>query len=97
MLFGDLWLELNGTPLENKKHFSSLYRKLGRSNDKFILNLKIARLICRHKMLDEDMKRLPIDITPSRNFKYHKALVYGVPGLHLTLGLKAINNKVGLF
>ena len=91
-MFGDLWLELNGTWLENKTHFTQIYRKLKKEpNGSHKLKLKIARLLWKWSMPED---RMPMDIIPRKEFKYHLAVLYGIPGMHLTLGLKAINGKV---
>uniref|UniRef100_A0AC34R9G9 PDZ domain-containing protein n=1 Tax=Panagrolaimus sp. JU765 TaxID=591449 RepID=A0AC34R9G9_9BILA len=83
VLFGDLWLELDGVPLKNKRHFAKLYFKMtDKPKSRVILKLKIARLICRFKLQDDEIKKLPVDVTATnRHFKYHKALVYGIPGM----------------
>uniref|UniRef100_A0A914YX59 PDZ domain-containing protein n=1 Tax=Panagrolaimus superbus TaxID=310955 RepID=A0A914YX59_9BILA len=92
VIFGDLWLEINGIWLEDKKHFTEIYRKMKReTNNSIKLKLKIARLLWKQN-LPED--RMPMDILPRREYKYHLALIYGIPKMHLTLALKAINGKV---
>uniref|UniRef100_A0AC34GVU2 PDZ domain-containing protein n=1 Tax=Panagrolaimus sp. ES5 TaxID=591445 RepID=A0AC34GVU2_9BILA len=92
VIFGDLWLEINGLWLEDKRHFTEIYRKMKReANNSLKLKLKIARLLWKQN-LPED--RMPMDILPRREYKYHLAVIYGIPKMHLTLALKAINGKV---
>uniref|UniRef100_A0A7E4VPV0 PDZ domain-containing protein n=1 Tax=Panagrellus redivivus TaxID=6233 RepID=A0A7E4VPV0_PANRE len=92
VMFGDMWLELNGVWIGDKKNFSRIYRdQLREGNGTLKLKLKVCRLNCKQKM---DFNRLPMDMLPRREYCYHIALVYGIPGMHLTLGLKAINGKI---
>uniref|UniRef100_A0A914Q8G8 PDZ domain-containing protein n=1 Tax=Panagrolaimus davidi TaxID=227884 RepID=A0A914Q8G8_9BILA len=92
VIFGDLWLEVNETWIEDKKHFTEMFRKMKKdANGSIKLKIKIVRLLWKQNLPDD---RMPMDILPRREYKYHLAIIYGIPKMHLTLALKALNGKV---